>query len=90
VPDREITSGPLASAAVAADGTVLLTDASGALTAIPREGRPAPLPEAPPMADLQSVDDRVWGVGRYGGRGPLSWTDDAGATWHSVALPGLH
>ena len=62
----------------------------GAVTAIPRDGRPAVLADAPQLAQLQAVGDRVWGVGRYGGRGPLSWTDDAGATWHTMALPGLH
>ena len=90
IPARAITSGPVASAAVAGDGTVLLADGEGAVTAVPRAGRPVVLADAPQLARLQVVGDRVWGVGRYGGRGPLSWTDDAGASWHTVALPGLH
>ena len=89
VPARAGTSGPVASAAVAGDGTVLLADETGTVTAIPRGGRPSVLADAPELAQLQAVGDRVWGVGRYGGRGPLSWTDDAGATWHRVAVPGL-
>ena len=90
VPARSLRAGRVASTAVAADGTVLLTDASGTVTTVPREGRPTAAADAPRLAALQAVGDRVWGVGRYGGRGPLSWTDDAGATWHTVALPGLH
>ena len=90
VPARALMSGPVASAAVAADGTVLLADVTGRVTAIPRDGRPVVLADAPQLARLQTVADRVWGVGRYGGRGPLSWTDDGGATGHTVALPGLH
>jgi hypothetical protein len=90
VPAGAIISGPVASAAVAVDGTVQLADVTGTVTAIPRNGRPSVLADAPQLAQLQAVGDRVWGVGRYGGRGPLSWTDDSGATWHSIALPGRH
>ena len=86
---RAVRAGSVTSAAVARDGTVLLTDGAGEVTAVPRGGRPAVLAHAPPLGGLQTVDDRIWGVGRYGGRGPLSWTDDAGATWHRVPVPGL-
>ena len=90
VPARAITSGPVASAAVAVDGTVLLADVTGTVTEIPRDGSPSVLADAPQLAQLQAVGDRVWGVARHGGRGPLFWTDDSGATWHPMALPGLH
>jgi hypothetical protein len=89
VPIRVVASRSVASVAVAGDGTALLADVTGAVIAIPRDGMPAVLADAPQIGQLQAVGDRVWGAGRYGGRGPLSWTDDAGATWHTVALPGL-
>jgi hypothetical protein len=90
VPARAIMSGPVASAAVAVDGTVLLADVTGTVTEIPRDGSPSVLADAPRLAQLQAVGDRVWGVARHGGRGPLFWTDDSGATWHPMAVPGLH
>lgn len=90
VPIRAVASRSVDSVAVAGDGTALVADVTGAVIAIPRDGMNAVLADAPQLGLLQAVGDRVWGVGRYGGRGPLSWTDDAGATWHTVALPGLH
>ncbi|MET1059903.1 MAG: hypothetical protein ABWX84_09910 [Nocardioides sp.] len=89
VPARALGSVSVDSVAVAGEGTVLLADASGNLTAVPREGRPTRLADAPQLAALQTVGARVWGVARYGGRGPLWWTEDAGATWHRVDVPGL-
>jgi hypothetical protein len=108
VPARGLPSGSLTGVAVTGDGTTLLTDSEGVLTAITRkgtglltdkdgvvyavtrDGAAVMLPDAPELSQLQAVGDRVWGVARYGGRGPLWWTDDSGATWHRAPPPGLH
>lgn len=90
VPVRADVSGSTSTVAVADDGTVLLADDEGHVTAVRRDGAWVRLAAAPAVQQLQSVGGRVWGLGRSGGRGPLWWTDDAGATWHRAPLPGLH
>ena len=90
VPARAIMSGPVASAAVAVDGTVLLADATGTVIEIPRDRSPSGAGRCPPARPAPGRRRPGLGVARHGGRGPLFWTDDSGATWHPMALPGLH
>ncbi len=74
--------------AVTRYGTGLHTDRDGVVIAVTRDGATIVLPDAPELSQLQAAGTRVWGVARYGGRGPMWWTDDAGATWHRAPPPG--
>jgi hypothetical protein len=86
---RELGIRDLGSLVVTDDGVVLVTDGDGRLTRLGRDGFLEPADDPPLVRGLTIGGSRVYGVAANDDHGPLLWSDDDGATWHSDTLPGM-